>query len=126
MYNEYKMHQHKRLYIPLNVGGVHWVLVVVDLNQNTVEYFDSMYRRRRTPAEVTKIIELFDYKLNKQLIFSVVRGPQQQNGYDCGVFTCMIALFHSQGVPLSILVQKDMPLYRRTIARDILRSKIRV
>jgi sentrin-specific protease 1 len=50
--------------------------------------------------------------------------PQQDNGFDCGVFTIMCARAIAYNQPLHSYQQKDMPRYRRMIGRHILRQSL--
>jgi Ulp1 family protease len=47
--------------------------------------------------------------------------PQQRNGYDCGVFTCMFADFLSMGRPLAFS-QQHITQCRERIALSIMRG----
>ncbi len=58
--------------------------------------------------------------------WKLIRGnehitPQQENTYDCGVFTSVCADFVSEGLPLEYR-QEQMPHYRQKIATDIMRG----
>lgn len=46
--------------------------------------------------------------------------PRQQNGYDCGVFTCLFADWISKDCALENLSEKEMLSYREHIALSIL------
>ena len=48
--------------------------------------------------------------------------PQQDNGYDCGVFCCMFAKYIAKKLPLTFS-QADVTSYRRTIHDQILNSQ---
>ena len=45
--------------------------------------------------------------------------PQQENGYDCGVFTCQFLESLSRGEESFIFTQKDMPYLRRRMIWEI-------
>jgi Ulp1 family protease len=47
--------------------------------------------------------------------------PQQENGYDCGVFTIIYADLLSEDLPLNFS-QKNITRFRRKIVADILRK----
>jgi hypothetical protein len=52
-----------------------------------------------------------------------VHVPQQGNGVDCGVFTCICADFTSEDLPLRYS-QDDMLFFREKICADILRGNL--
>jgi sentrin-specific protease 1 len=49
--------------------------------------------------------------------------PRQQNGYDCGVFTCLFADLISRDFPFDRFNENDMSLYREHIALSILEGQ---
>jgi len=51
--------------------------------------------------------------------------PQQENGYDCGVFTCQFLQALSQGQDYFIFTQKDMPYLRRRMIWEIGNARLR-
>eukprot|EP01122_Echinamoeba_exundans_P008967 TRINITY_DN3063_c0_g1_i1.p1 TRINITY_DN3063_c0_g1~~TRINITY_DN3063_c0_g1_i1.p1 ORF type:complete len:242 (+),score=43.76 TRINITY_DN3063_c0_g1_i1:40-765(+) len=105
------------VFIPINnnsdvtqAGGSHWSLLVFERHHNTFYYIDSAHEMNRVPAShtATKLVPLLHPELqnakkshsNKGLFnfgsphsgdertrFHVVNSPQQENGYDCGVYT---------------------------------------
>jgi sentrin-specific protease 1 len=50
--------------------------------------------------------------------------PQQENGYDCGVFTCQFMESLSRGVDEFVFDQDDMPYIRDRMTWEIGRSKL--
>lgn len=50
--------------------------------------------------------------------------PQQENGYDCGVFTCQILETLSRGEESFNFSQKDMPYLRQRMVWEIGRAKL--
>lgn len=49
--------------------------------------------------------------------------PQQNNGCDCGVFTCKFADFLSRDAPLTF-AQQHMPYFRARLTHEILAGKL--
>lgn len=49
--------------------------------------------------------------------------PQQENGYDCGVFMLKFADFISLGLKTNLFDQSNMRYFRRKLALDILNKK---
>ena len=81
--------------IPINLGQTHWVCAVINLRLRQFEYYDSMGIPR--PDVFVRLREYLSAELQdkKQLqidlsdwkdYFANVSSPQQENGYDCGVF----------------------------------------
>lgn len=60
---------------------------------------------------------------NQYDIIPLMDSPQQQNGYDCGVFTCTAAYYVSKAIPLAFS-QKDMKALRRKMAFEILSKEL--
>ncbi|KAF8002822.1 hypothetical protein HF325_002067 [Metschnikowia pulcherrima] len=56
-------------------------------------------------------------------LYPNMKTPQQQNGSDCGVFTCTVAKHLAENLPLSFS-QKDMPLIRRRMAFEIMNKSL--
>lgn len=53
----------------------------------------------------------------------VKKIPQQMNGSDCGVFSCMFAEYISANKSITF-TQEDMPYFRHKMAYEILHSKL--
>jgi sentrin-specific protease 1 len=51
--------------------------------------------------------------------------PQQENGYDCGVFTCQFLESLSRNVESFNFTQKDMPYLRRRMIWEIAKTVLR-
>lgn len=120
------------IFIPINnnsdatqSGGSHWSLLVFDRHHNTFYYFDSAHEMNRVPAAHTaaKLIPLIHPELvsgkkqhhgwfnlgghhsDEKPKFHIANAPQQENGYDCGVFTVAIAeLIASADHPFKVSV----------------------
>jgi len=52
-------------------------------------------------------------------------SPTQENGYDCGVFTCINAEFVSRNEPQTF-TQSQMPYFRQRMVWEILQKKLLV
>ena len=86
--------------IPANMNGNHWVLFVIDNTTRSIEIYDSMVSIAEKSDYDKYINFLLDFIKNEQenhnLPFEywdavVMKSPQQNNGYDCGVFTIGMA-----------------------------------
>lgn len=118
------------VYIPVNMHGNHWTLLVVSPTQKTIEYFDSFN------GKVTKQIENVMAWLKAELgnafkadEWKVVedpttpgmgKGPRQSNGSDCGMFTVTTAKMISLGVEPMAISASDMPVQRRRLVAELI------
>jgi hypothetical protein len=94
------------LFFPVNIGRAHWSLVVAHLMSKKIEYYDSLgYEGSKYVDAVYQYLVDEFRERNKgelgewQKIYKM-EGPSQKNGNDCGVFTCVSALWLSKGNPL--------------------------
>ncbi|KAM3139981.1 hypothetical protein pb186bvf_007781 [Paramecium bursaria] len=75
----------KYIIIPYNQSNIHWYTITIDLEMKEISIYDSLtkvcYMTKDQAEEIAKRIKLQDYN------FSIRKCPQQDNGYDCGVFT---------------------------------------
>lgn len=113
--------------VPINIMSTHWALAVVDNKNKRFQYYDSLSSNGNLQA--LQILQNYMTQEGKKhnsstnfdeyLIEKNMPSPQQQNGYDCGVFTCICANYVSQGKELRY-GQKDMKLIRRRMAYEII------
>lgn len=87
----------KIIFIPINdnadinrSGGSHWSLLVWNIEQSCFHYFDSMSNYNLQSAKRTKTVFEKALKMKDQK-FEIVKCPQQNNSYDCGVYTLYFA-----------------------------------
>lgn len=59
-----------------------------------------------------------------ELVSTEAGTPQQENGFDCGVFTITYADFITDDLPLSF-TQDQMPLFRTKICANILHGSLK-
>lgn len=76
--------------IPVNFRNAHWTLLVVDTVKCKIEYWDSLYRGSKWPAEIplcylTSFVSVLLNEAPRQWLFKVKQVPQQ-TGTNCGVF----------------------------------------
>ncbi|KAH0473828.1 MAG: hypothetical protein KVP17_001953 [Porospora cf. gigantea B] len=117
--------------VPVHVKQCHWVCAAVDMRNRRVYYLDSM----TGPEGGLVFSKLLEYlkcehedKLGRPLAYSdewmlaEVDAPTQDNGSDCGVFTCAAAEYISDGrfderhPPAFDYGQDDVEDQRRLIA----------
>lgn len=118
----------KRVVVPINSMNTHWAVAVIDNDQNTISYYDSLRARNLSAVENLQIYvnleaERLGLAAKSYTLQPIVKTPQQQNGYDCGVFTCTVAKYVAQGTPLNFS-QKDMPVIRRRMAYEIVQKSL--
>ncbi|CAI5747101.1 unnamed protein product [Peronospora destructor] len=121
-----------KIFVPVNVGNMHWCMAAIFMTEKRIQYYDSMHGSGSTCIKV-----LMRYlndesehkkkaKFNEQgweLVTTTPDTPLQMNGSDCGVFSCMFADYLSQNLPLSFK-QKDIPFHRYRIVLHVTRGYI--
>jgi sentrin-specific protease 1 len=121
-----------KIFIPVNMSNVHWACAVIYIQDRKIQFFDSMggdgmYYMK---ALLQYLKDEWATKNNSQelpalsewrLITCTADTPKQENGFDCGVFTCMFADFLSVGYPLTF-TQDHITRCRERIALSILQG----
>ncbi|KAF4324401.1 hypothetical protein BBO99_00001644 [Phytophthora kernoviae] len=119
-----------KIFMPVNVGNMHWCMAAIFMTEKRIQYFDSMggagtaclnvlLRYLRDESEHKKK-QKFDDE-GWELVSTMPNTPSQTNGSDCGVFSCMFADYLSQGLPLSF-TQRDIPFHRHRMVLHISRG----
>lgn len=118
--------------IPVPVHkGIHWCMAIIHMKNKTIKYYDSM----GAPNNVV-LNALADYlqaesldKKKQPLDMSgwtkenVPNIPQQENGSDCGVFSCMYAEFIARNRPITF-TQQHMQYFRKRMIYEICTGKM--
>ncbi|XP_061082340.1 sentrin-specific protease 2 [Conger conger] len=117
---------------PLHLG-VHWSLAVIDLKAKSVKYYDSMGQRHDHICSLLLRYLKDEYmakkgkglEVSKWVVSSLKSSeiPQQNNGSDCGVFTCKYADYIARGQPLTF-TQSNMPYFRNKMIWEILNQRL--
>lgn len=117
--------------VPVHMGGVHWCMAIIHIRDKTIRYYDSM--GHANPAVLDALEQyLRDESMDKRKIpfdtsdwtvESVRDCPMQQNGSDCGVFSCMFAEFISRDSRISFS-QQHMQYFRRKMVYEISSGKL--
>jgi len=113
--------------VPINIMGTHWALAVVNNKERKFQYFDSLSSNGNQQAlQIIKNYMIQEAKKHNSSIdfekYSLMKNmpsPQQQNGFDCGVFACICAKYVAQWKELTY-GQKDMKIIRRRMAYEII------
>ena len=85
-----------------------------------MEYVRSLFKYIQDEWATYKSGELPD-KEQWRLVITKKNTPTQENGFDCGVFTCMYADFISMGYEL-IIRQQHIDRCRNRIALSIMKG----
>ena len=116
------------VYVPICVGGGHWILVVLWLRTGVVEVYDSMGGSHSGAAQL--VIGLLDrmclrHEHNTILNTLGIAGwdviqygqtsPQQEDSAACGVFVCVTGTCISLGRPVAFS-QREVMHWRLRIA----------
>ncbi|KAH6585685.1 hypothetical protein BASA50_001019 [Batrachochytrium salamandrivorans] len=116
--------------IPIHIG-MHWTCAAINFKNSQFEYYDSLLGDNFSCLELLRdylIQEHADKKkepidLDDWSDYIPKDIPTQQNGYDCGVFTCTFMEFLARQAEFSFS-QDDMGLLRRRIAYEILTTTL--
>lgn len=122
------------VFVPINIHSSHWALGLVNNKEHAFQYFDSLFG---TGGDILDNLQSYMIEETKRLYGESMNGidyskyevnpempcPTQQNGFDCGVFTCTMAEYLSRNMPL-LFSQEDMPLIRRRMAYEIGTGKL--
>ncbi|XP_023789215.1 sentrin-specific protease 2 isoform X2 [Cyanistes caeruleus] len=124
--------EHDVILVPVHLR-THWTLLVVDLREKTIKYFDSLGQKGDHICKtVLKYLEEESReKRNIELTASewtlhsmgTEEIPQQNNGSDCGVFVCKFADFISRDKPI-IFTPEHMPYFRRKMVWEIIHQQL--
>ncbi|CAH8388049.1 unnamed protein product [Eruca vesicaria subsp. sativa] len=117
------------VFVPIH-RGVHWTLAVINNRDRKFLYLDSLngvdskilnalakYLGDEAKEKNGKDIDVSSWEME-----FVEDLPQQQNGYDCGMFMLKYIDFFSRGLELCFS-QEHMPYFRLRTAREILKLR---
>ncbi|KAH9487128.1 Sentrin-specific protease 1 [Psilocybe cubensis] len=118
--------------IPVNHGNAHWTAASINFRQKRFESYDSMNMAKSKVFQVLRSYVNSEHmnKRNKPFNFdgwedwAPASTPQQENGYDCGVFTCQFLESLSRGEDFFNFSQADMHYLRRRMIWEIGNSKL--
>uniref|UniRef100_A0A0N5CES1 ULP_PROTEASE domain-containing protein n=1 Tax=Strongyloides papillosus TaxID=174720 RepID=A0A0N5CES1_STREA len=123
--------QMKYIFVPINLNNVHWCMAIIDVPKKEIRYCDSMRKRNTDALNVLKnYIKCeaadklkIDINLDEWTAIHAQDVPEQQNGYDCGVFSCMFAEYTSRERDFEF-TQNDMPLFRQQMKYEIIKKDL--
>lgn len=116
--------------VPVHLG-IHWCMSIIDFRSKCIRYYDSMgssnpkclsaLRQYLEDESLDKKKQAYDTRNWK--LESANKIPQQMNGSDCGVFSCMFAEYICANRKITF-TQQDMPYFRNKMVYEILKSKL--
>jgi sentrin-specific protease 1 len=116
-----------RFIIPMNINNNHWLCVVVDVEKNTIEWCDSL--RIAPGGRLRALLKWLSEDRDKKGLLAIKRwkvtenaGPEQTNGFDCGVFmlVCMEYRLENRRIDYD---QRHMDALRKLIALRLLDAR---
>jgi sentrin-specific protease 1 len=124
-----------KIFIPINISKSHWTIAVLFMKIKEIHYYDSsmddlemkyLEELRHWLIDDAKAKKGLDLDTSDWKLIPQPQCPQQANGFDCGVFSIMIADFLTDDLPVmeGLYSQINMPYFRSKIMRDILRGKL--
>lgn len=125
----YGLFECDKIFVPIH-KEVHWCLAVINKKDKKFQYLDSLMGRDN---QVLQILARYyvdevkdkngeDIDVSSWEMEFVEELPEQQNGYDCGMFMIKYADFYSRNIGLCF-GQEHMAYFRLRTAKEILRLK---
>ncbi|KAM5568968.1 ubiquitin-like-specific protease ESD4 [Rosa sericea] len=118
-----------KIFVPIH-KEIHWCLAVINKRDQKFQYLDSLGGRdtrvmqllARYYADEVKEKSGKDIDVSSWEFECVEDLPEQENGFDCGVFMIKYADFYSRGLDLCFH-QKHMPYFRLRTAKEVLQLR---
>ncbi|KAJ3756966.1 hypothetical protein EV360DRAFT_47019 [Lentinula raphanica] len=119
--------------IPVNHINIHWTAAAINFRKQRLESYDSMSFDRSAVFKGLRDYLDAEHRDKRKAPFDFTGWedyvskdtPQQENGDDCGVFTCQFLECLSRGEETFNFSQDDIPYLRRRMIWEIGRSKLR-
>ncbi|KAK0233372.1 cysteine proteinase [Armillaria fumosa] len=113
--------------IPVNHNNMHWTAAAINFRCKRIESYDSMNMNRQLVFKHLRHYLDAEHRNKKKKPFdftgwedyTLKDTPQQENGYDCGVFTCQFLQSLSRGEESFNFTQADIPYLRRRMILEI-------
>ncbi|KAG9121272.1 Smt3-specific protease [Ceratobasidium sp. 392] len=117
--------------IPVNLGNAHWTCAAINFKKKRIEYHDSMGTKRGKVYKYLRDYLNKEHHDKKKTDFDFTgwedyfdeNAPQQENGYDCGVFSCQYMESISRGADFNFS-QANMTYLRQRMILEITRGKL--
>uniref|UniRef100_A0A1A9VNA9 Ubiquitin-like protease family profile domain-containing protein n=1 Tax=Glossina austeni TaxID=7395 RepID=A0A1A9VNA9_GLOAU len=119
------------LLIPINLAQVHWSLAIINFKERTIKYYDSMgYSNPQVLTALEQYLKHESLDKRKQwfetncfAIESVMDGPRQINGNDCGVVCCTVAEYVTRNKKITFSGQ-HMKYFRKKMILEIIQREL--
>ncbi|KAH9996589.1 hypothetical protein BJV77DRAFT_1088097 [Russula vinacea] len=109
--------------IPINHGNSHWTAAAINFRRRRIESFDSMGVRRQDVFDLLREYVDLEHMNKKSKPFDWTGW--QENGHDCGVFTCQFLEALSRGMDSPFnFTQRSMTFLRRRMILEIARTEL--
>lgn len=104
------------------------ILFVISRNYDLIFMMSTWIRRKHLSISLAGKIFMMRYSdllTRRDMLLKLFKNtPQQENGYDCGVFTCQFMESLSRGVDIFPFDQSDMAYIRDRMTWELGRSKL--
>ncbi|CAA0834822.1 Ubiquitin-like-specific protease ESD4 [Striga hermonthica] len=119
----------EKIFVPIHQVA-HWCLAIINNKDKKFEYLDSLkgFDSQVMSALSRYYVDEVKDKIGKDIDVSsweqvfVTNLPEQENGFDCGMFMIKYMDFYSRDIGLCFN-QSDMPYFRRRTAKEILKLR---
>mmetsp|Transcript_6538 Transcript_6538/g.18517 ORF Transcript_6538/g.18517 Transcript_6538/m.18517 type:complete len:786 (+) Transcript_6538:26-2383(+) len=119
-----------KVIFPVHLGN-HWCCAVINMREKRFEYYDSLGSPNSSCIQMMRTFVEEEHKARKGAPLDLSEWeeyqpqdiPHQENGYDCGIFSCMFADFSAQDAPFAFR-QKHMNYLRKKIILEIGRQSL--
>jgi hypothetical protein len=129
---KFKLTELDYLIFPVHLR-VHWCCGVINFKQRRIEYYDSLHGSNPTFFSSVRQYLSSEWSsrysseppldLKQWTNYSPTTIPAQENGYDCGVFTCMFAEYRSREAEFDF-GQEHMKYLRRRMLYELITKKL--
>ncbi|XP_058723484.1 ubiquitin-like-specific protease ESD4 [Vicia villosa] len=125
----YNLFDCDKIFVPIH-QEIHWCLAVINKKDAKFQYLDSLKGKDNRVLKVLAryLVDEVRDKTGKDIDVSTWEKefvddlPEQENGFDCGVFMIKYADFYSRGLGLCFN-QEHMSYFRRRTAKEVLRLR---
>ncbi|THH11790.1 hypothetical protein EW145_g414 [Phellinidium pouzarii] len=116
----------------INHSNAHWTSAAINFKRKRIEAYDSMgYPRKEVYTALRSYLDE-EHKNKKKKPFDFTgwedfyleNYPEQENGFDCGVFACQTLEHLSRGEEDFNFTQKNMSYFRQRMIWEIGRAKL--